>query len=68
MEQHELSIEQHQHSRLMTCASIYRSHEMDCQEIVSWYSSVGMILRSILLAKGILQHVPLGTENDGGLR
>ena len=35
---------------------------------MSWNSIDGMILRRILLAKGILQLGPLGMSNDGVLR
>lgn len=41
---------------------------MDWQEIMSWYSIDGMILRRALLAKGISQHGLLGTVSDGGMR
>ena len=63
VEKHELSIEQHQHSRF---ADIHPSPSMDWQEIMSWYSIDRLILWRILTAEGILQLGPFGADNDGG--
>lgn len=75
VEQHELSIRQHQHGSLIPCVGIhalYPSHDMDWREIMSWNSIDGILLSvgtidGILLSKGILQLGPLSTSNDGGL-
>ena len=70
MEQHELSIRQHQHGRLIPYASIhvlYPPHGMDSREIMSWNSIDGLIPRRIPIAKGVLQLGPLGKGSDGVL-
>ena len=57
VEKHELSIEQHQHSRF---SDIHPSPSMDWREIISWYSIDRLILWRILTAEGILQLGPFG--------
>ena len=48
VEKHELSIEQHQHSRF---ADIHSFPSMDWQEIMSWYSIDGLIIWRIPIAR-----------------
>jgi len=65
VEQHESSIEQHQHSRF---AYIHPSTSMDWREIMSWHSIDSLILWRILISKGLMQLQPFGEGSDGRLK
>lgn len=66
-----ISMEQLGHSGQVPCADDYAfdpSQMMHWQEIMSWYSINGMILRRIFLARDIAQHEPLSMGMNGGTR